>query len=380
MKVLHLISGGDEGGAKTHVLTLLNELNHAMDITLVCLMKRSFSDAAEALGINTLIIEQKQRYNLKVIKTIIKILDKGYDLLHCHGARANFVGMLIKKRYNIPIVTTLHSDYKLDFENSLYKKLIYTGINAFSLKHMDYYIAITHEFKRMMLDRGFDENKFFVAYNGLDLLPKEKPYDIEAFLSSYQIPFDTRFTYIGIAARLHPVKGISVFLKAAKELLKFNKHLIFLIAGDGEKKYTEKCKAYVKKHHLENHIKFLGLVKNMSVFYQSIHINVLTSHSESFPYALLEGGGFALPTIASSVGGIPEMIEHNITGLLFRDGNYLELARYMKELVDSTKKREQLGQQFRRKIEDNFSSKNMAKTHMNIYQSILRGIKNESSQ
>jgi glycosyltransferase involved in cell wall biosynthesis len=371
MKILHLISGGDEGGAKTHVITLLKELSNHIDVTLVCLIEGNFAKEARKQGINVVIIEQDKRYDLNILNSIIDILKDDYDILHCHGARANFLGMLIKKRYYIPTVSTIHSDYKLDFDNSLYKKMVYTPLNYFSLKRFEYFIAITEQFKNMLVKRGFKNEKIYVSYNGISITERKQSLSRNEFLGKYNMEYEENNTYVGIVTRLHPVKGIPVFLKAAAKVLTTNDNVKFLIAGNGEKKYTDKYKQFVSDNGLEKNIIFLGFVRDIHNFYNNIDINVLTSHSESFPYALLEGGLSKKPTICSAVGGIPEMITHEETGMLFEDNKYKELAKYIEELVNDQQKRIELGEALFDRIKNNFSDKNMAKMHMQIYKHIL---------
>ncbi|WP_113673658.1 glycosyltransferase family 4 protein [Vallitalea guaymasensis] len=373
MKILHLISGGDNGGAKTHVITLLKELSKHADITLVCLLEENFAKEAREQGINVVVLKQNKRYKLDIVNRLVEMLKKDkYDILHCHGARANFLAMFIKKKYSIPTVSTIHSDYKFDFDNNLYKKIVYTTLNYFSLKRMDYFIAITNQFKKMLVDRGFKDNKIFVAYNGTRIVEKCYTLSKQEFLDRYNIEYDENKVYVGIAIRLHPVKGLPVFLKAAAKVLKTSSNIMFLIAGNGDEKHTEKCKEYVINNDLGDKIRFLGFVKDIDNFYNAIDINTLTSHSESFPYALLEGSLNKKATISSAVGGIPEMIIHEESGLLFEDNNYEQLAEYIIKLAEDKELRNRYSENLHNRVKNNFSDVDMAQSHIEIYNKILK--------
>lgn len=373
MKILHLISGGDDGGAKTHVITLLKELSKHEEITLVCFIDEKFAREAREAGIQVVILKQEKRYNLQVVNQLVDMLKEGYDLLHCHGARANFVGMFIKRKIKMPTVSTIHSDYRSDFDNNFYKKLVYTPLNYISLKHMDYYITVTNELKKMLAGKGFDSDKFYVAYNGVAIEKKEITVPREAFLERYGLVYDQQVTYIGIVTRLHPVKGIPVFLHAAREVLeKYAGRVKFLIAGYGDEKYTVKYHEFVNSKGLNKDIHFLGFVKDVDNFQGTIDINVLTSKSEGLPYALLEGGLHHQATISSAVGGIPEMIEHEQSGLLFESGDHEALVRHMERLIDHPELRVTLGDSLYRRIAEHFSDRSMAKAHVEIYEDILR--------
>ena len=99
MKVLHLISGGDTGGAKTHIISLLKGLNKLIDANVICFLEDTFYEDAKAAGISIEVYKQKSRSDMSVVKRLTEeIENKNYDIIHCHGARANFIAMFLKKK------------------------------------------------------------------------------------------------------------------------------------------------------------------------------------------------------------------------------------------------------------------------------------------
>lgn len=371
MKVLHLISGGDCGGALTHVLTLLKRLiKDGIDAELLCIMDGPFTKEAKKANIPIKIIYQKKRYSLKPMMDIKKYIENGgYDLVHCHGARANYIALFIKNKLDMPFATTLHSDYMLDFKDKLYKQIIFMPINAIALRRFKYILTVTKSFQNMLKKRGFRKNKLFVIYNGIsfdreiDIIPKDK------FLEKYNIKYDKDKIYIGVAARLQLVKGLICFLKASKEVLKTNKNIVFLIAGSGN--LEKSMKDYIKENNLSDNVHMLGFVKDIESFYNVLDINMLTSYSESFPYALLEGAMMKKATIATAVGGVPEMIVDGKTGLLVKPNSYLELYEKMNMLISDKHLISKFGESMHEYIYNNFSDKKMAKKHIEIYKEIL---------
>ena len=122
MKVLHLIGGGDIGGAKTHVLHLVKELGKYIDVKIVSFRPGVFADDAKAMGIN---IEVVKRGNIfrDILRVIEIVKEEGYQIIHAHGAKANMIAIVVKCLTKIPTVTTVHSDYRLDYMHSLVKSL-----------------------------------------------------------------------------------------------------------------------------------------------------------------------------------------------------------------------------------------------------------------
>ncbi len=375
MKVLHLISGGDGGGAKTHVITLLKRLmKEGINVELLCIMEGVFTEEAKKASIPIKIIHQKKRYSLKPILDIKKYIAKGnYDIVHCHGARANYISFFIKNSFNIPFITTLHSDYKLDFKDNIYKQAIFMPINAIALRKFDYILAVTKAFKNMLIERGFSEKKLKVIYNGINMQKEIKTLDKVEFLKKYNLDYNENYLYVGISARLQQVKGLKHFLEASKYLLKDNKKIMFLIAGSGT--LEDSMKTYIKENHLQDNVKMLGFISDINSFYNVLDINVLTSYSESFPYALLEGARLKKATVATSVGGIPEMIKDNETGFLVKPHNSKELAKKINILLKDKNLMSSFGESFYKYAYDHFSDEKMAKTHIDIYKNILKETK-----
>jgi len=368
-KVLHLISGGDVGGAKTHVLSLVKELQKHIKVKMICFIKGEFYEDAKAMGIDIEVLEQKKRYDLSVINDLKKIIeDEGYDLVHSHGARANFICRFLKSKLRIPFVTTIHSDFMLDFKGSLYKHLVYTNLNVFALKKFDYYIAVSDNFKDMLVGRGFSETKIFTVYNGLDFDEEISCMSREDFLNELGLSHLNDRLLVGILARLHPVKGHTVLIKAAAKVLESHKNVDFLLAGDGEEK--DNLISLTNTLGISDRIHFIGFVNNYDVL-NCIDINVLTSYSESFPYVLLEGAKFKKPTIASKVGGIPMLIKDEENGLLFQSGDSEELSKDLIKLIESNSLRKVLGEKLFEHSSNNYSLANLAKQHLKIYDNVI---------
>lgn len=215
---------------------------------------------------------------------------------------------------NIPIVTTIHSDFLLDFDG-IYKKIVYTGLNISALRKLENYIAVSSNFKDMLISRGFKPNRIYTVYNGMDYNTPLEYQSKEEFAKRFNIDYDKDLVYIGLIGRHDHVKGHDIFVKACAEAAKKCDKLRFLIAGDGDMR--DELVRLVKAGNLEDKFTFTGFLKDIYSFINFIDINTLTSRSESFPYVLMEGARMKKPTIASAVGGIPDLIENGVTGLLF---------------------------------------------------------------
>lgn len=369
MKVLHLISGGDTGGAKTHIYTLLKGLEADHEVSMVCFCPGPFLDGALDLGIDARLVKQKNRFDMGALKEVARMIEEErFDLIHCHGARANFNALYLRKRVNVPMVTTLHSDYLLDFKDNFIKDKVFTPLNKYALKRFDNYIAITERFKTMLVRRGFPEEAIFVTYNGIDMNKKEIAVDKERFLDRYGLKKYADHMLFVIAARLDLVKDHMTLLRAvAQNKDNFEKAHV-LIAGQGPER--EKLMAYVKEEGLEGLVSFLGQVSDPFSLYEAGDVNLLTSVSESFPYALLEGAKAKISFIATDVGGIGEMAGD--CGMLFQPKDAEGLSREMLYALNHPDEMKARGEGLYHYVNEYFSQEAMAESHSKIYEKILQ--------
>ena len=378
MKVIHLISGGDSGGARTHIHLLLKHLNMENEATLVCFMRGPFSEEAEAMGIPTVVLPGKNL--LKTLKTLRGMIRSGgYQAVHCHGSRGNLMGALLKPLVHLPLVTTVHSDPKLDYLGRPMAGLVYGTLNAFALRRMDYYIGVSDSMRELLITRGFRPDRIFTIYNGVEYDDQPAaPVDCAAFFARMGLQADEDSVVVGIAARLHPVKDIPTLLRGFALAYAEHPELRLLIAGDGQDRAALETLAAELK--LENVVCFAGWLDNVDEFYRAIDINTLTSLSETFPYAITEGARAHLPTVSSRVGGVPKLILPGETGLLFRPGDAAALGRHLSALCASKELREKLGEGLYQKAKTEFSAAAACRTQLEIYDSILRDTAERSSR
>ena len=377
MRILHMISGGDTGGAKTHVFSLMSVLPKMCDVKIVCFIKGQFFDELQDIDVDSELIEQKSRFDLSVLDRLCEIISKdGVDIVHAHGARANFIASNLKKRIKIPVVTTVHSDYLLDFDG-FYKKIVFTALNVLSLKKLDYYIAVSSDFKRMLVSRGYRPSKIHTVYNGMDYSKPMEYCSKQEFAERIGIKYDENTTYVGLIGRHDRVKGHDVFIKGAAEVLKVRKDVHFVVAGEGAGR--EELVKLIASLGIEQHVTFAGFIKDIYSFINFIDINTLTSRCESFPYVLMEGARMSKPTVSSRVGGIPDLIEDGVTGCLFESENHKDFASKIIKLAEDKELREKYGKALCERAVNNFSNTSLAQSHVDIYKAILRDVKDKDT-
>ena len=295
----------------------------------------------------------------------------GYQLIHCHGSRANMIGALLRKPTGLPVVSTVHSDYKLDYMGRPFARLTFGAINAMALRRLDYRIGVSDAMVDLLISRGFPPDRFYAIYNGIDFTPAPPQGDRLAYLRNLGADVDENSVVVGIAARLNPVKDMSTLIRGFAEGHKTCSRLRLVIAGDGEER--QKLGDLAKELGVEKEVTFAGWISGgMDQFYAALDINALTSLSETFPYALTEGARFHLATVATAVGGIPYLIDQGVNGYLLTPGDWQTLGCYLSALGTDDALRWEMGEKLYEKASSKFSIQSTVDTQLHIYEEILR--------
>ncbi|MDB4621388.1 glycosyltransferase family 4 protein [Rubripirellula sp.] len=162
---------------------------------------------------------------------------------------------------------------------------------------------------------------------------------------------------IGFLGSLIPIKGIEDLLNALPEVLVHHPDLQLLLAGserdnDG---YESVLRNLVKEMNLTNSVRFLGHVDDIQDFFSKIDLLVVPSHDEPFGYINIEAGRCGIPVIGTRVGGIPEIIEDEKTGLLIAPHSPNQISGACKHLLANSDRRRRMGLAAKKRIESTFA-------------------------
>ncbi len=362
MRIMLFAAGGDIGGGKTHILSLARELSINNQLKLISFRGGVLSDEGVEMGLDVSVVENG--WNIfKDMKMALEEVDAFKpDVIHCHGAKANMLGVLVKKLRSVAVMTTVHSDPRLDYLGMPLKQYTFGLINAIALRNMDFYMAVAGRMEKNLIDRGFDPWRIFTIYNGLDFT--------HASVQPRPAKNDEEDIVVGIAARLTPIKDIGTLIRAFKSAYDRNERLRLKIAGTGEDE--EELKALARELKVAHRVDFVGWISDIKGFFSGVDINVLASLSETFPYSLLEGAFEHCPAIASRVGGIPALINHGENGFLFEAGDVETFANYIYDLSIDEKLRQRLAESLFEKAKRDFSLDRMREDQEKVYRTIIQ--------
>ena len=315
------------------------------------------------------------RYQLlAALKIPSLVRDCDIDLLHSAGPLADQLLRIIGN--DIPHIVTYHStlqgqrqgisNSKVGFWDldSSEKTTILTyplarAYESLSLARTTNVIAVSKAVRADLVDRYGYSKAITVINNGIDL-ELFQPYE-----KSNNTP---RVIFSG---RLVATKGPQVVMKAIPHVLKKHKDTIFTLAGAGDKR------PYVRLAHKldipHDRLEFCHVdYKHMPQLYNSAHILVLPSLLESFPMSILEGMACGLPTIASDVGDVSELVRDGITGFLIPTRDHIALAAKINYLLENPSLRILMSQNSRRLVTDDYSAELMGKKTLELYHRVVQ--------
>ena len=212
---------------------------------------------------------------------------------------------------------------------------------------------------------GIPKEKIYIIKNGLNFKTLKRPSlsALKNWRKKHAIPQSANL--IAGVFRLSEEKQPMMFLEVAKELLKKNANLYFVIAGVGP--YSKKMKLFIKKHQILTRVRLVGRVKNIGKVFANSIFSLLCSKHEGFPNVILESMWFGCPVIATRAGGTPEAVVHDKTGLLVNVNNKKGLIKACHLLLKDKIKRETLSRKGVDHVAEHFCAKSMAEKTTSIY-------------
>lgn len=238
----------------------------------------------------------------------------------------------------------------------------------------DAVLANTGAVAHVFTSRGVPESKVKVMYYALDLKPFETDYDYEeSFRKEIGVGRDEKL--IGLVGRINPGKGHDILFHAIKSIIPRHPSLKVAIVGKEEtrieKDFLRELKALAEKMDIKDRIIFTGMRDDVPRVMKSLDLLVLPSHHEGFGIVLMEAMAAGVPVIGSNVGGIPEVIEHNRSGLIIDPGSVEALSSAIDGLLSDPQKSLQMAKNGRKRVEDVFSLERLGSELNGLYSNLL---------
>ncbi len=371
IKILQIITLSDWGGAQRVVFDLGDSLDkEKFEVDVACSPNGFLVEKLRARNIKVYEIKNLVRRlsvieDIKAFFVLKKIIKKEkYNIVHCHSAKAGFLGRMAAKSAGVKkIYYTVHSWSFYNKGEYGFMEKVFIAMEKIGSVSVSKIICVSN---RVMADgvrkKIAKPKKFLLIQNGIDFNVEDKREEMRANYGL--LPNDIVFAMV---ARLAYPKDPILFLEIAKEVLKTNKNVKFILLGAGS--LQEKCQDFVKKEKLEKNILLLGEKPPMETreLFLAFDVFILLSAFEGMPITILEAMFAGLPVIASNVGGVSELVDNEQGGFLVDNKKLDEIKSQLSWLIKNPLMRKQMGEYNLQKAKTNFTLEKMVKAYEKLF-------------
>ena len=381
-KVLRIITRLNIGGPSFHTILLTAHLDPKL---FRCKLVKGREDELEGemtdlltrKGVTPIFIpEMRREFSLKDDLTafwrLFRLMrEEKPDIVHTHMAKAGAFGRLAARLAGVPVILhTFHGHIFNGYFGQLKTKTFILAERV--LAHLSTRVVTVSERVRKEIVEKYGVcaySKIITIPLGLELAPFLQANQQRGFLRK-ELRLPDVVPLIGIVARLAPVKGHQYFIQAAEKILKKHPRAKFLIVGDGE--LRGELEAQARKRGIEESCVFCGFRNDLAKVYADLDVVVLTSLNEGLPVALIEGMTAGKPVVVFDVGGVEDLIEDYVTGILVPFGDVQKLADSVTHLLDNPQEGERLGRNARRKAYPNLDYPRLVRDIEEFYCQLVR--------
>ena len=380
LKIAILATVTDFGGAEKVVLSLIKNIHgDRFELVPVIFTRPSFLDNAFFKDLDK--ADKKYHsifvnsYRFKYLNPLVNIIDTykllkkyKFDLIHTHGYRANVLGVILSKVMGLPVVSTCHGFISNNMNLALYNKL-----DRLALRCAHKIIAVSDGIKNELIRSGIHESQLLMIPNAVEVNSNNGSFTQNRRNKRQQLNITEKEFVVGYVGRLSEEKGVKYLIEAISMLHDLDLPVRVIIIGEGPQR--KELEALVKKATIEDRIYFTGFQSDIESWLPAIDVFVLPSLTEGTPMSLLEAMAEGIPVVASSVGGVPQVIDSGVNGILVSPGKSAEINTVIQLLYKREPLRRKITEAAQETIKSKYGIKDWIGKIENVY---LKSTKTET--
>lgn len=364
IRVLHAIETPGTGGAERVLVDVARSLSadfHSIGMTLV---EGWTSGELRRYAIDTHVLPLQRAFDWRWPARFAKFLrSHAIDIVHTHEFTTTCYAALGSSIAGVPLVSTMHGKN-------------YWPERAYRRRALQWAAGRSHAFVAVSDDlRCFAAQVLSLPAKQVRVVPNGV--DLAAFAPNTQASSRIRSS-LGVSSgdvvivavgALEPVKGHTALIEAMAQVCQNAPAAKLWIVGEGY--LRGELEGLVNSRGLKDSIAFLGWRTDIHDVIAAADLSVLASKSEGMPLAVMESMACARPVVATRVGGLPELIEHEVSGLLVQPEDVGQLATALQALVSQPQRRQALGAAAYERASARFSLAAMTASYQQIYREAI---------
>ena len=366
VRVLYLIVDLTVGGAEDHLLSLARNLDRTRFLPVVCCIGRKGPIGAEIEAAGIRVEElgklRKGGFDREIVSRLRALIRRErIDLVHSHMYHANLYGRLAAFREGVPAVISVHNTY-------VRPKILRRVLNRWLARRTPFILAGSEAIRDDIAryDR-VSPGKIRVIPYGVDVEKFNCALSREEAREKLGLP-GGRFL-VGTVGRLEEQKGQKYLIDAAGRLRREGRKVTLVIVGSGREE--DRLRDQAVREGIGDAVLFLGTRRDLPELFRAMDLFAFPSLWEGFPIALLSAMAAGLPVIVTPVGGVPEVVEDGINGLVVPAGDPVALAEAIWKAHENPVGTSGLGTAAAATIRDRYSHRTTARRIMEIYEQVL---------
>ena len=371
LRICHIMSGDLWAGAETQLASTIAYLVEQPGVRITALLFNDgqLADELRRLNVTVIVLDEMRSSVLGMVFGLTRVLrEHPCDIVHVHKYKDGVLGTIAARLAGVPhVVRTMHGQAEpLDGWRRV-KSSVYEMFDRLTLKWMgDLVIAVSQRLAETLRQSGYRSTMVTCIPNAVDVTHVTPVRSRDEVRREIGVGPDT--VLIGTVGRLSAVKGHTHMLRAARHLSHVDSRARYMFVGDGP--LRDELLRSAEELELVGACLFTGPRRDVYDLMAAMDIFVLPSLNEGMPMSLLEAMALGRPIVASAVGGVPELMNHRVNGLLVPPADDTALAAACLELTRNPELAAALGAQARKTVASAFSHEHSGSTLLNTYESI----------
>jgi glycosyltransferase involved in cell wall biosynthesis len=369
MGVCHIAPGDQWAGAEVQVATLLRELRHYPNLQLsaILLNPGRLADELRKCDVDVNVISERENSFSEIYREAARFLQgRNIQILHSHRYKENLLSTLLARRGRMPY--RMRTQHGRPEPGGLKQTLVYAMDRWTARLATDVVISVSTDLTGY-LRTYLPSRKIAVVRNGVDLQQVRSELSPAEAKQRLGLPSDA--LVMGTVSRLEVVKRLDLFLLAAAEVAGCVPRAHFVLVGEGSQR--ARLQSMVKGTSIESRVHFLGHRDDVWDVLRAFDLMVISSDCEGLPMILLEAMALGVPVASRQVGGIPEVVEDGVSGILVNSAEPREIARACSEALLDAELRDRVARAARAQVEENYSAAANAAATYKVYRTLVGG-------
>ena len=368
-KICQLVLGLPVGGTEVLACRLGQRLQGEFDFLYVCLDEiGSLGESLQEQGFKVVSLKRQPGIDWRCSLRLSRLIkQERVDAIHAHQYTPFFYSMTARLfGGRVPVLFTEHGRFHPDYPRR--KRMIF---NRFFLRQKDRCIGVGNAVRHALIqNEGIPESRVGVIYNGIDMSPYQNGQrgadraQVRADLGLNENEF-----VVAQVARLDYLKDHLTAVRVIERVARECDRVRLLLVGDGPER--EAIEAEIQKRGVSSQVRLLGLRSDVSRILAASDAFLLTSISEGIPLTIIEAMCAGLPVVSTRVGGIPEIVENEVTALLAAAGDDEGLARQLLRMSADPHRCKEMGQNGKLHAFSHFSEDRMHSEYAALYRDML---------